>query len=136
MSEKEQISKKKKIRVTWGDVEEYVDLLACEIKRRDVPIAGVYGLPRGGLIFAVMLSHRLSVPLLMHPYGNCLIVDDICDSGRSLVHYKPNDTMFLDTFFISTMFYTGRSEIKPDFYAKELGRDFAKNSWVVFPWEA
>jgi len=129
------IDTKKKIYITWSDVEEYIANLVEEVNKRNVPISGVYGLPRGGLVFAVMLSHKLNVPLLMHPYGNCLIVDDICDSGRSLIHYKPNDTMFLDTFFISTMFYTGRSEVVPDYYFKDIGKDFTKDSWIVFPWE-
>ena len=33
---------------------------------------------------SVMLSHRLHVPMLMSPYGNCLIVDDIADTGKGI----------------------------------------------------
>ena len=104
--------------VTWGDVEKYVDEVCLELDKRGFKPTGVYGPPRGGLIFAVLLSHRLNIPLLMSPFGNCIIVDDIADSGRSLIHFKPNDTMFLDTFFITTMYYSERSMVKPDYYMK------------------
>ena len=51
----------------------------------DLEIENIYGLPRGGLIPAVMLSHQLGIPMAKGDIGpNTLIVDDICDSGETL----------------------------------------------------
>ena len=108
----------KKQYITWKQVEEYVDAVVDHIKANNISIDGVFGPPRGGLIFAVMLSHRLHVPMLMSPYGNCLIVDDIADTGKSLCPYR-RGPMLLDTFFITTMFWVESSLVKPDFYWKE-----------------
>ena len=122
----------RKVFVKWKDVEKYIDELCLELERRNFRPTGVFGIPRGGLIFAVMLSHRLNIPMLASPMGNCIVVDDIADSGRSLVHYRQNDTMFLDTLFITTMYYSDRSMVKPDFYSKTKK---SQGDWIVFPWE-
>ena len=120
----------KRKKVTWKQVEEYVDAVVNHIKANNIPVDGVFGPPRGGLVFAVMLSHRLHIPLLMHPYGNCIIVDDIADTGKSMYHYRP-DNMLLDTYFITTMYYAPSSLVKPDFYTHEK----KDKTWIVFPWE-
>ena len=122
-----------KIFVTWDEVNDFVNYVAENI---DTPINGVYGLPRGGLVLAVMLSHKLGVPMLMSPCSNCLIVDDICDTGESLIHYVKNscgtaDGYFLNGYQIATMYYKdNRLGIKPDIYKYLKGND-----WIVFPWE-
>lgn len=116
--------------ITWKQVEEYVDLVVAHIKANNISVDGVFGPPRGGLVFAVMLSHRLHIPLLMHPYGNCIIVDDIADTGKSLYHYR-SGPMLVDTYFITTMYWVKESLVKPDFYWKEK----KDNSWLVYPWE-
>lgn len=116
--------------VTWKDVEQYLDDLA-NLTAATYTFTGVYGLPRGGLVFAVMLSHRLSIPLLSAPTDGCLIVDDICDSGESLIHYvknsSGNDTK---NYYISTMYYKQGAIVTPNFYYKEKD-----DKWIVFPWE-
>lgn len=117
--------------VTWQRVEEFVNYVAQNV---DTPITGVYGLPRGGLILAVMLSHKLGVPMLMSPATGCIIVDDICDSGESLLHYV-KDTSGIDpkdkAYQVATMYYKdNRLGIKPDIYAHTKG-----DKWIVFPWE-
>ena len=47
-------------------------------------IDSVMGLPRGGLIPAVMISHELGIPLVINPTKNTLVVDDINDTGHTL----------------------------------------------------
>ena len=118
-----------KIYVTWEEVTEFVNNVAKKVEEKGLNISGVYGLPRGGLVLAVMLSHKLHVPMLMAPAANAIIVDDIADSGRSLIHYTENDTQF-NKFFIATMYYHPRSLVEPDYwiYNKE-------DNWIVFPWE-
>ena len=47
----------------------------------------VYGIPRGGLVVEVAISHRLGLPLKLKMEEldrDTLIVDDIADSGRTL----------------------------------------------------
>lgn len=116
--------------VSWQDIEDYVLSVVRFYKNRNLP--GVYGLPRGGLVFAVMISHQLNIPLLAAPVKNCLIVDDICDSGESLVHYyKNSSSLNSPPYHISTMYYKQNELAIPEIYYKEK-----HNNWVVFPWES
>ena len=120
-----------KMYVSWNMVDEFIDII--KMKYKDHKFTGVYGLPRGGLIFAVILSHRLGVPMLMAPVKGCLIVDDICDSGESLLHYRKNSSGedIEGWYTIVTMFYKeNKLGIVPDYYMIEK-----KNDWIVFPWE-
>ena len=119
--------------VTWEQVEEFVEYVKQSL---DIPVSGVFGLPRGGLVLAVMLSHKLRVPMLMSPAPGCLIVDDICDSGESLLHYVRNSSgtasgYYMDGYKVATMYYKdNRLGIKPDIYKYRKG-----DKWIVFPWE-
>lgn len=119
----------KKYYVTWDDVDSFVNILVDKIKAEGRKFTGVYGLPRGGLVFAVMISNRLNVPMLMAPTDGCLIVDDIADSGKSLHHFTENDTQF-NKYYLATMFYHQRSIVVPDYY-----QYYKEDRWIVFPWE-
>lgn len=115
------------MRISWEMVEAYVS----EVALRYANVNGVYGIPRGGLVLAVMISHKLNIPLLMSPAKGCLIVDDICDSGESLLHYSKNSSGIEKyDYKITTMFYKKNNLVKPDYYFETK-----KNEWVVFPWE-
>ena len=118
-------------RVTWSDVGDYLNRIAERIDPHDY--SGVYGIPRGGLVLAAWLSHKLYLPLLFAPSPNCIIIDDICDSGETLLHYVRNSSNpdANNNYFITTMFYKENNlEIKPDFYYKNK-----EDNWIVFPWE-
>lgn len=120
-------------KVTWEQVNEYLNTIAEKVDNKD--ISGVYGIPRGGLVLAAWLSHKLYVPLLSAPANRCIIIDDICDSGESLMHYcKQSSTPDEDKrkgYFITTMFYRQNDlNIVPDYYYDVKG-----NKWIVFPWE-
>lgn len=116
--------------ITWNNVEDYISK-AVSLYAGD-KISGVYGIPRGGSVLAVMLSHRLGIPLLAAPAPNCIITDDICDSGESLLHYDQNSSS-LDkpTYHITTMIYKKGALVTPELYW-----DFKEDDWIVFPWEA
>ncbi len=118
-----------KVYVSWNDFEEFVDSLVQEMKKRKFKPTGVYGIPRGGLILATLISYKLDIPLLMNASKGCLVVDDIADSGRTLYHFTENDTQF-NKYFIATMYYHQRSIVKPDYYKFEKA-----DKWIVFPWE-
>lgn len=120
----------KKHYVTWESVRMFIKEVATEYK--DIEFSGVYGLPRGGLVLAVMLSHTLHIPLLAAPDNECLIVDDICDSGESLLHYIKNssDNNYKKCKKVVTMYYSSNSVVTPDLYW-----EFKYDNWIVFPWE-
>ena len=107
---------------TWEDVEDFVEAVAewCG------DVIGVYAPPRGGLVFGAMLSYKLGVPMLLAPCDGCLIVDDISDTGDTLIHYRR--TLKCS---IATMYYVDGSMTVPDLWLMEKKR----GQWVVFPWE-
>lgn len=113
--------------VSWQEVTEFVNKISQIHKEKH--FTGVYGIPRGGLVPAVMISYALKIPLLMAPSHGCIIVDDIADTGRSLCHYLVNETQMTD-YFIATIYYHNRSIVRPNYYMKDKGSD-----WVMFPWE-
>lgn len=118
-----------KIKVKWQDVEDYIHHI--NDKYNDKNLSGVYGLPRGGLIFAVMVSHLMNIPLLNAPINGCLIIDDICDSGESLLHYERNSSAVNKPLYhISTMYYKENNLVVPEYYWGTK-----KDEWIVFPWE-
>ena len=116
----------KAVMVSWDDVRSFARQV------RDGCIAhkpvGVYGQPRGGLCLAVMLSHALDVPMLASPCRGCLVVDDICDSGKTLLHVRE---AYDDSVTIATMYFVSGALVTPDMWAFRKAPD----SWVVFPWE-
>ena len=118
-----------KVLVSWDDIHNYIDLVALDLEKRNIKPTGVYGIPRGGLVFATMLSYKLNIPLLLNAAEGCVIIDDIADSGRTLLHFTENDTQF-NKYYITTMFYHERSVVTPDFYVHKK-----QDNWIVFPYE-
>lgn len=118
-----------KEKVSWAEIEEWVDKLIEHIHSKDLHFSGVYGIPRGGLIPATLVSYKLGIPLLLAPAKDCLIIDDIADSGKTLIHFTLNDTQF-NKYFIATIYYAKRSMVTPDFYTREK-----TDNWIEFPWE-
>ena len=116
--------------VSWEMIEEFVHDVANNYANENV--TGVYGLPRGGLVLAVMISHKMNIPMLMAPVDNCIIVDDICDSGESLLHYVRNTSANqINPYIIVTLYHKDNAlGIIPHFSPYEKGED-----WIVFPWE-
>ena len=120
-------------RVTWEDVGKYLDKIVEKVDPHH--FSGVYGIPRGGLVMASWLSHKLYLPLLFAPSPNCIIIDDICDSGESLLHHAKQTSSQKDderNYFITTMYYRENDlGIVPDFYYA-----LKNDKWIVFPWES
>jgi hypoxanthine phosphoribosyltransferase len=109
--------------VRWDDVQKYIEVLAHKLD--SMHLSGVYGIPRGGCVLAVMLSYKLGIPLLMAPLKNCVVIDDIADTGKTLLHYKEKND-----YYITTMFYHKQSLVVPDFWYAEK-----KDNWIIYPWE-
>ena len=89
----------------------------------------VYGIPRGGLIVAVYLSHYCKLELLCNPFyvgkPNSLVVDDIADTGKTLASYP------YSAYDTATIHYKPRSIIKPTYFVEEIKND----DWIVYPYE-
>jgi hypoxanthine phosphoribosyltransferase len=113
-----------KIYLSWDDISQLVDILCEKIITEQPNIDSVFGLKRGGLIPAVIVSHKLGLPWSDVMLPNTLVVDDICDTGVTLkntvgcytavLHHKPH-----------TSCHT------PNIYATLHEGD----EWIIYPWE-
>ena len=113
-----------KIYLFWGKFGLMVDRLADLIKKSKTKFDGVYGIPRGGLILAVCLAHRLNLPFREKCTKKTLLVDDISDTGKTLRQTPHKKSACLYTTTWTTK--------QPDF-ALELKQK--KDDWIVFPGE-
>ena len=111
-----------KIYLSWDDINILVEDLCNTIATSGAQIKSVTGIERGGLIPAVMISHKLSIPYVTKINKDTLVVDDICDTGVTLKDMVAG--------FTATLHYKPTAIFTPDFYAKEVGSD-----WLVYPWE-
>jgi hypoxanthine phosphoribosyltransferase len=116
---------------TWEDFDKAVDSLTSCLKGH-TSIKSVYGIPRGGLILAAALSHRLRVPLYMDSSkidSSTVIADDISDSGHTLQTLVKSTKAYYCTV---TIHYNPVSAYLPSFYyyLKEGG------IWIEYPWES
>jgi hypoxanthine phosphoribosyltransferase len=85
---------------------------------------GVFGIPRGGLVLAVALSHRLAVPLLGEAQPGCLVVDDVYETGLTLAPYRDLERGQVVVWM---------SKAEPQWWqAVEIT---SSTEWLVFPWE-
>ena len=116
-----------KIYLSWDEIETAVESLAYQIKNSDKKIDSINGLARGGLIPAVILSHKLGIPFTNDDSeGYILIVDDICDTGETLEYYTKHEYIVT-----ATIHHKQSAIVKPDFYYSLAPRD----KWIVYPWE-
>lgn len=109
--------------VTWADVAVAAEDVACRQRTLNTP-TGVWGVPRGGSVPAVLVANLLGVPILDHPQPGCLIVDDLVDSGRTAA-------LVTDTGYrFDALFRKPHSPVAFAAAAKTY------DEWLVFPWEA
>lgn len=87
----------------------------------------LYGLPRGGLIFAVALSHKYNLPLIDYPDSHTILIDDIADKGKNI--YKARQQFGLLTAVVLVKRRSCRAS-NILFIEEEKTED-----WIVFPWE-
>lgn len=58
-------------------------------------ITGIFGIPRGGTLLALITSSILSKPILSSPIPGCVVVDDLKDSGSTIEKYKDYKCYYL-----------------------------------------
>ena len=122
--------------IDWNEIDSLVSKLIHQIKVSNVKFKNIYGIQRGGLIPAVLLSHKLNIPFAKGDIGpDTLIVDDICDSGETLDKIvKKYQTLYSTPFNLQTAvlhYKPHTSCFEPTIYSKEWNSD----DWIVYPWE-
>jgi GTP cyclohydrolase I len=110
--------------ITWADVDDAAERLAQ--RWAGAPIDAVFGVPRGGLVPALLASRLLHVPLNDAPptaatRARVLVVDDLADSGATAARFAPGP---FDALFRKPATPT---EIAP--------AAVQRTGWLVFPWE-
>lgn len=118
-----------KVFMSWNWVDLQIEVLANKIGSNS-KFTVVTGIPRGGLIPAVMLSHKLGIKYM--PYREAikalkpvLVVDDIADTGYTLTELGTRG------FSTATLCFRYSTQYTPQYYGEEITND----RWLVFPWE-
>jgi len=139
--------------ITASKFEKMCDRLARIVEKKFKPDC-IVGIGRGGLVPAVYLSDRLGIrklyafkiyyykgekrgkkpvvsqrPPLRFVCGNVLIVDDIADTGATLLTAKKLLKKHSKNIRTATLHYKPHSRIKPDFFVQETEK------WVVYPYQ-
>ena len=108
--------------LSWPDFDQAVERIAQLVGDRH--LNGIHGIPRGGLVLAVALSHRLELPLLPEPQPGCLVVDDVFETGLTLAPHRQLAGAELVVWI---------SKVEPVWWrAVEVS---PSPEWIVFPWE-
>ena len=118
--------------LSWKWVEDQIDSTVDRFEEKEFLF--VSGVPRGGLIPAVMMSHILGIKYL--PYTSAillpeedrkqtLVIDDIADTGHTLLEAKELG------FITFTLALRSTSEVIPTYN----GEYIVDERWLVFPWE-
>ena len=126
----------KKKYLNWIDIQNLVDILCVKILNSKLEIKDIWGLPRGGLIPAVMISHKLKIPMTAGTITpTTLIIDDICDSGVTLANfYETYQDEFHFPFYLKTavLHYKPHTSVfEPTLFANQ----WSSNDWIIYPWE-
>lgn len=120
--------------ITWDDIDKLISDLSLDIKIADYQIDNIYGVSRGGLIPAVLLSHKLSIPLSDSVNENTLVVDDIVNKNNLLEKTLNESNYYLrhnDDIYTASLIKRERSSFEPTF----VGLNVEYNDWVIFPWD-
>lgn len=123
---------KNKIYLSWKWVDEQINTIGDKLENVDIEF--VSGIPRGGLIPAVMMSHVFGIKYISYSSAKMLpkdlrnktvVVDDIADTGVTL---KEADEI---GFITATLSMRSTSLTAPRYF----GEFITGNEWLVFPWE-
>lgn len=140
MEKNQEVGLNSKIYTFFEDILDWTHSIGSQIEINKHDIECVTGIPRGGIIPAVILSHTLNKPYIpltqiiefnydLYPNGvepkKVLLVDDISDSGHTFKKYS------LHGFLTAALIVREGTEFIPDIYAKTIHG----KAWIVFPWE-
>jgi hypoxanthine phosphoribosyltransferase len=118
---------------TWKWVDEQIDSIGEQLEGIELP-QFITGVPRGGLVPAVLMSHKFGIPYIGLEAAKTLpgdlkkkilVLDDIADSGNTLEQIKRHN------FKTATLARRYSSSFTPDY----IGAEIKDDHWLVFPWE-
>lgn len=121
--------KTKKFYYTWKNFDEDCAKLARGLRSYKDIAKNIYGVPRGGLVVAVKLSHALGLPLVLSKdqiKQHTIVVDDICDSGATLTKLLKGKRYFIAV----CLWAVEDSKFQQVGYIRKK-----TNQWIVYPWE-
>mgnify|MGYP003148342295 FL=1 len=130
----------------WSFIEYQVNKICNDIAGNKFDV--VVGISRGGLIPAVMISHKLKLPLLtmtvtlrdnlarvqslkIKKGEKALVVDDINDSGNTLTMISE----FFKTRHIHAAYAVLQNKLSSNFSVDYWGALQDNDDWINFPWE-
>jgi len=119
------------LKLSWDDYQKYVFDVSQKISLSGNKYNYITGIPRGGLIPAIMISHILNIPFIENSklwtidYRRSLLVDDISDSGKTLKKYSE---VIDKASIVCRITLLNR----PKYYSLVI----PENQWVMFPYES
>ena len=125
-----------KIFLSWDDIKNVVEKVVEKIGDLKEKPFYLYGIPRGGLIPATWISHKTGIKYQQinssqisktADLSHILVIDDICDSGKTLKEIREN----YPKIQIACLYYKKTASETPDIYGEIVG-----DEWLVFPWES
>lgn len=136
------MSKSKEV-ITYHHYSRLINKLVCSISKypRFNKIKYIYGIERGGLPISVHLSHYLKIDHIcdknllltslnnLYPDNLILIVDDICDTGKTFIDLNREYKEHKKNIVFASLFYKPHAKFKPTFYVQPT------TNWIYFPWE-
>lgn len=118
----------KKEIITFDEVVKFIDELSEKAAGK---YTGVYGIPRGGLILAVLYSYKNNIPLLLAPQPGCLVIDDDIGTGLTIQAY-------VGKYDTAVMYSRPECLVKPtyihNYYDNETYKVFAWNDMEDLRW--
>lgn len=120
-----------KLYYSYTNFKQDIQQIAQEIHSTHPEIKYVYGLPRGGSIIAVVLSHILNLKYLTsldeeHTPEKTIVVDDVSDSGLTLKSIHN-----INKYTTATLFIKEGTAFLPNIYTRITKRKI----WIVYFWE-
>ena len=139
-----------KLFYSWEHFEKDIKVLASKYQSSSFDC--ILAISRGGLVPGVKLSHLLNIPLEIIEYRtrdfptnyiklpklndfNCLLVEDIIDTGKTLDNVLSALTLVFPNISITvvTLFsHNVKLWFPVEFVCNKIQN---KDTWIVFPWE-
>ena len=123
---------KNKLYLSWKWVDEQINKIGDKLEGLNLEF--VSGIPRGGLIPAVMMSHAYGIKYISYSSAKMLplelrkktiVIDDISDTGLTMAEA---DKLGFITSSLSTRIGTKT-------LPRLTGEIIRDDRWLVFPWE-
>lgn len=120
---------------TWQEFDKDVKKLADKITEDPNYIFdSIYGIPRGGLIPAVKLSHIFETPMIYdinQINHRTLVVDEIVDTGETALKLTQRLKKKNIKVKIVCLHYRSRSDFVPYKFVRKLTND----NFITYPWD-